>query len=84
MTLELRRSLLFTQMTHEEGGKSVDKPTLLVAAMGIIKNPWYGRGWVEDLSPEVRSIGPELGKLLTKMVLDVTGMPLKVMAKPQL
>jgi len=73
MTLGLRRTLLFTQLTHEEGGKAVDKPTLLVAAMAIIKNPWQGRGWVEDLSPEVRSIGPELGKLLTKMVLDVTG-----------
>jgi len=73
MTLGLRRTLLFTQLTHEEGGKAVDKPTLLVAAMAIIKNPWHGRGWVEDLSPEVRSIGPELGKLLTKMVLDVTG-----------
>jgi len=73
MTLGLRRTLLFTQVPQEEGGKAVDKPTLLVAAMAIIKSPWHGRGWVEDLSPEVRSIGPELGKLLTKMVLDVTG-----------
>jgi len=45
----------------------------LVAAIGIIKNPWHGRGWVEDLSPEVKAIGPELGQILTKMVLDVTG-----------
>ena len=73
MSLELRRTVLFTQTTYEEGGKTVDTPTLLVAAMGIIKNPWHGRGWVEDLSPEVRAIGPDLGKILTKMVLDVTG-----------
>jgi hypothetical protein len=48
-------------------------PTKLIAAMVIIKNPWAGRGWVEDLSPEVRDIGPEIGKLLTSMILDVTG-----------
>ena len=38
MSLQLRRTVLFTQTTFEEGGKTVDTPTLLVAAMGIIKN----------------------------------------------
>ncbi|MCE2517548.1 MAG: amino acid synthesis family protein [Alphaproteobacteria bacterium] len=73
MSLVFRRTVLHTQTTYEEGGKTVDEPTLLVAAIAIIKNPWFGRGWVENLRPEIRDIGPPLGKLLTKMVLDVTG-----------
>lgn len=73
MALELRRTVITTQTTYEEGGKTVPHPTLLVAAMAVIKNPWFGRGWVENLRPEIRDIGPPLGKLLTEMVLDVTG-----------
>jgi hypothetical protein len=73
MPAEIRRTILNIQTTHIEGGKGVPEPTKLIAAMVIIKNPWHGRGWVEDLSPEVRDIGSEIGKLLTSMILDVTG-----------
>ena len=48
-------------------------PTKLVAAAAIIRNPWYGRGYVEDLSPEIEAVGPVIGKLLVDMILDVTG-----------
>ncbi|MGX0975774.1 hypothetical protein ACSSVY_001484 [Roseovarius sp. MBR-51] len=73
MTLELRRSLTLVQRTHGEGGKDVADPTLLVAAMAIIRNPWFGRGHVEDLGPEIRAQGPVLGRMLTDMILEVTG-----------
>ena len=73
MPAEIRRTIVNIQTTHEEGGKPLDKPTKLVAAMVVIKNPWYGRGFVEDLSPEIRDIGPEIGELLTNMLLEVTG-----------
>lgn len=73
MPVEIRRTLLHVQDTYIEGGKTVPTPTKLVAALAIIKNPWFGRGWVEDLSPEVREVGPEVGKVLTDMILGVTG-----------
>ena len=73
MATEIRRTLLNVQTTHEEGGKSVDNPTRLIAALAIIKNPWFGRGYVENLRPEIRETGPVVGKLLTDMILDVTG-----------
>lgn len=73
MPAEIRRTLLHIQTTRIEGGKAVPTPTKLVAALVIIRNPWFGRGWVEDLSPEVRDICPEIGKLLTGMILEVTG-----------
>ena len=73
MPTEIRRTLLNVQTTFEEGGKTVETPTKLVSAMAIIKNPWFGRGYVENLRPEIRETGPIVGKLLTDMVLDVTG-----------
>jgi hypothetical protein len=73
MPAEIRRTILNIQDTHIEGWKKVDTPTRLIAAMAIIKNPWFGRGHVEDLRPEIRDVGPEIGELLTKMILDVTG-----------
>ncbi len=73
MPAEIRRTILNIQTTHEEGGKPLDVPTKLIAAMAIIKNPWFGRGFVEDLSPEIKDVGPEIGKLLTEMILEVTG-----------
>lgn len=73
MPAEIRRTLLQIQTTRIEGGMAVPTPTKLVAALAIIKNPWFGRGWVENLRPEVRDLCPEIGKLLTEMILDVTG-----------
>ena len=71
--MHLRRTILHIQTTFEEGGRTVETPTKLVAALAIIKNPWHGRGFVEDLSPEIREVCPKVGKLLTEMILDVTG-----------
>ncbi len=73
MPAEIRRTLLQIQTTRIEGGKVVPTPTKLVAALAIIRNPWFGRGWVENLTPEIRDVGPEIGKLLTDMILGVTG-----------
>ena len=73
MTAEIRRTLLHIQTTHIEEGRPVDEPTKLIAALAVIKNPWHGLGYVEDLRPEIQAVGPVIGKLLTDMILDVAG-----------
>ena len=73
MSVEIRRTLMQIQTTMVEGGKEVPTPTKLIAAVAIIKNPWFGRGFVEDMSPEIKETGPVVGKLLVDMMLDVTG-----------
>ena len=73
MPVEIRRTLTLVQTTFKEGWKEVAEPTKLVTAMAIIRNPWFGRGHVEDLSPEIKEHGPVLGKMLTEMVLKETG-----------
>ncbi len=73
MPATIRRTLVHVQRTYEEGGKPVDDPTLLVAALAIIVNPWFGQGFVDDLRPQIRDHAPGLGKVLTEMILEVTG-----------
>lgn len=73
MSLEIRRTLVNVQNTLVAEGRAVATPTKLVAALAIIKNPWFGQGYVEDLRPQIRECGPVVGKLLTEMILDITG-----------
>lgn len=73
MPAEIRRTLMHIQTTHISEGRTVPEPTKLIAALAIIKNPWFGQGFVEDLRPAIREVGPEVGKLLTEMLLDVAG-----------
>ncbi|MEO1139916.1 MAG: amino acid synthesis family protein [Pseudomonadota bacterium] len=73
MPVEIRRTMTLVQTTHKEGWKEVAEPTKLVAALAIIRNPWFDQGHVEDLGPEIRTHGPVLGRLLTDMILEATG-----------
>lgn len=73
MPAQIRRTLIHVQKTFEEGGKAVDEPTTLVAALAIVQNPWFGRGYVENLRDEIRENAPIIGELLTGMILEQTG-----------
>jgi len=72
MTVEIRRTLLNVQNTYVEEDRAVTGPSKLIAAMAIIKNPWAGLGYVEDLRPAIRETGPVIGKLLTDMILEAS------------
>ena len=73
MPVEIRQSLMWKQTTYLEGRKEVPEPTFLVAAIVTIKNPGFGRGHVENMRPEILEHVPAIGKMLTRMLLDVTG-----------
>ncbi len=72
MTL-IRKTLLHVETTFVEGGKEAATPLKLIAAIAVVKNPWAGRGFVEDLKPEIHAVAPILGELLTKMIIDEAG-----------
>jgi hypothetical protein len=71
--IELRKTVLHVETLYREGGRSANPPLKLVAALAVIQNPWAGRGYVENLRLEIEAAAPELGRLLTAMILDVTG-----------
>ena len=73
MALELRKVVSYTETTYIEGGKAAATPLKLFAVAAILKNPWYGQGFVEYLKPAIHEIAPQLGEILTKEILAVAG-----------
>jgi hypothetical protein len=71
--LKLRKIVSYEERVLVEGGKSAEKPLQLFAAAAVLENPWVGRGFVEDLSPEIRSIAPVLGEALTAEIVRRAG-----------
>lgn len=73
MPAEVRKTLLHIEKTHIEGGKAAEVPLTMIAAVAVIKNPWAGQGFVEDLKPSIHDCAPGLGKMLTDMVIEAAG-----------
>lgn len=73
MSVEIRKTLLQVETTLVEGGKAAARPLVLYTALAVVKNPWAGRGFVEDLGPEIRRVAPVLGETLTAMILRAVG-----------
>lgn len=73
MTAEIRKTLLSVETTLIEGGRAAPTPLKLITAAAVVKNPWAGRGFVDDLKSEIHSVGPVLGEMLTKMIIDEAG-----------
>lgn len=73
MPLQLRKLVTYSETTLIEGGRAATIPLRMHAAAAVLTNPWAGRGFVEDLKPEIHDIAPQLGALLTEEVLKLTG-----------
>ncbi len=73
MPVQIRKTLLQMETTLSEGGKAAPQPLKLFSAVAVVKNPWAGRGFVEDLRPEIHRAAPVLGELLTRMIIDAVG-----------
>lgn len=73
MPAEIRKTLLHVEDTLIEGGKAAAVPLKMIAAVAVIKNPWAGQGFVQDLRPAILDCAPGLGALLTRMILDAAG-----------
>jgi hypothetical protein len=73
MTLALRKIVTYVEDTFIEGGRAAPQPLKLFAAAAVLTNPWAGRGFVEDLKPEIHAVAPELGATLTRSILDIAG-----------
>lgn len=71
--LKLRKIVGYDEKVLIEGGKSAGNPLALFAAAAVLANPWAGRGFVEDLGPEINAIAPELGAMLTAEILRRAG-----------
>ena len=80
MKLELRKFTKFVDKTFIEGGKKAKEPVLLVSVAAVIENPWAGKGFVEDLKPEILDLAPQLGDLLVPELTKEIGSGEKILA----
>jgi hypothetical protein len=79
--VKLRKILTFTDELHTEGGKQVDPAARTAAVVAVIENPWAGQGFVDDLSPGIDAVAPELGALLAPRVAELLGAPIEAYGK---
>ena len=68
MNLQIRKLVNFEEEILLEGSRAAVPPLRQFAAAAVVKNPWHGRGYVEDLNPEIRAFAPILGKTLTERI----------------
>ena len=80
MELELRKFTKFVDKTFIEGGKKAKEPVLLVSVAAVFKNPWHGKGFVEDLKPIILDLAPKLGDILVPELIKEIGSPDKILA----
>lgn len=70
---EIRRCVRYSEEIRQDGGRVAASPLRLFAVAAVIGNPWFGRGFVEDLRPEIHAVAPVLGELLTHEILAMAG-----------
>jgi hypothetical protein len=69
MSFTIRKIAIYKEIIGVEGGKALEHPVTLLGVAAVIKNPWFGRGFVEDLSPEQRDGCSGLGKIMVGHVM---------------
>ncbi|UZF95546.1 amino acid synthesis family protein [Bosea sp. NBC_00550] len=69
----IRKFAVSSEEVLIEGGRAVSKPYRTSVVAAVIRNPWAGRGFVEDLQPEIMSIAPELGAKMVPRLLEAIG-----------
>ncbi|ANL69374.1 amino acid synthesis family protein (plasmid) [Rhizobium phaseoli] len=73
MTLGIRKFTTFLEETLVEGGRAASRPVNIVVVAAVIQNPWAGRGFVQDLRPEIIRIAGELSHEMTNRLLRQIG-----------
>ncbi len=73
MIPELRKVVTFDETIYREGQREATPPLRMIGVAAVVANPWAGRGYVEDLGPDIRRMAPPLGKMLTDMLIALAG-----------
>ncbi|MFC3337864.1 amino acid synthesis family protein [Paracandidimonas soli] len=71
MKAQIRKIVSYVEDTLIEGGRIAPTPLRLIGVAAVVRNPWAGCGFVEDLKPAIHAVAPELGRVLTERVLDL-------------
>ncbi|MBV1843308.1 MULTISPECIES: amino acid synthesis family protein [Photobacterium] len=73
MAFNIRKVCTYIEETHIEGGKAGERPITMAGVAVVIENPWHGKGFVENLRPEIIDGCSELGALIVDKLCAVMG-----------
>ena len=71
METGVRKISTFIEEIHIEGGKPAEKPITMVVVAAVLKNPWAGQGFVENLRPEILRLAPVLGEQMVQRLTAI-------------
>lgn len=71
----VRTIITQVQEIFREGGQSLTSPLRKAVACAVIRNPWSGAGFVEDLWPEMNRVGAALSEVLGHRAIQLLGGP---------
>ena len=72
-SIGVRKIVAYAEDTLIEGGKAAARPLQMLGVAAVLRNPWAGQGFVEELKPEIMRIAPVLGKALTDRITALAG-----------
>jgi len=65
----VRKVVDYVEDTLVEGGRAAPKPLRMVACAAVIRNPWAGLDFVEDLQPQILAHAKVLADILVPRVI---------------
>ena len=77
----VRKIVTLVEEIHLEGGRPVAPAARIAVVAAVVRNPWAGQGFVDDLGPGIDANASDLGELLTPQVLDALGAPAEAFGK---
>ena len=77
----VRKIVTVIEEIHLEGGRQVTPAARVAVVAAIVRNPWAGQGFVDDLAPGIDANASHLGELLAPLVLEALGAPAEAYGK---
>lgn len=72
MQPDIRKIVTYDEEVFMEGFRATKAPWRMFAVAAVVRNPWAGR-YVDDLMPEIRAYGPQLGELMAERMISLAG-----------
>jgi len=70
---DVRKIVQFVEDGLIEGGRKAERPIRMAAVAAVLKNPWAGRGFVENLRPEILDVAPDLARMIVPILVEACG-----------
>lgn len=78
--MDLRKTLFVKEVAHADECRGLARPIVRVAGLACIRNPFAGRGFVEDLSP-LFDAGRDIGRRMAEELVAMLGGPAEAYGK---